>query len=897
VRSHPRLNSLDLLPFQGLTPQSWIITENGVSREDVKEFLLNADIPFVSDAVLDLTSFTQRVLKGLVEKERILGATTRQELLRGILRKTFREKDWSELRKLRHQKGFYKKLDQSIQSLRLTYGNEDERLAQLERLAEFPSQLRHEVGELVVLYEEWLAAEKLWDLPRLLLASTAVLQNPEIPVTLPMKVLLLSPKKAESRLEFLFDELSRRVEVERLFLVEENAELLSESLEEKCDWQEWHTLDDAADFLVSELSAAVERGELADHGVLIPDQPEVRRSLMRALKKSGISLRDPRDPTQIRFDEEIKKAMLPLRSTVTQFSQKTLVELLSLFGTDGTAESSSEILEAIYEEALRDGLSEKLVSRFPVFGEKLRELEKRLSGRQNAEGWRELHLAFLGEIHTSAWVVSFFEKTWSQYLFDLKLMGEKEKKRPLKYFFERLESRVWESTPPIEKRQYPEGLELFRLGTTPVRLPKRLWAFGLPARWTSLEEIGDYALSARDREILAGSFLIRSSHDEGKFRKNALRLWIAEADQVTFLDATYAFDGRERETVGPLLKELGFSLAAEKKGAVSRFIGSFLSKVEYPSRKISLPVDPRTELRASDLEAFSRCGFQALLRSRWKLSELRESDLEIRADAKGIILHEAAKFLLLSRVREGSEEGEFALSPKGALEKALEKTSFKGLFQSKRLDRLTKKELLKAIEDFSEKEKAWWKIARTDVYALEGPELRWEKDGVIIKGRPDRVDSHPDGLWLIDYKSGSQHPAGSETLEKSYRLQLPIYSLALRAQTGEEVLGYQFVEIRKKSKRSVGLTSSHYFGKDPGSLLQSIRKTSRSVVGDGSIEEIWKQFDEQVTRDLSEYRGGQFSVQPRIEKECDRCFGRDACGQRRFPKNEESSEEGEESSG
>ena len=86
-----------------------------------------------------------------------------------------------------------------------------------------------------------------------------------------------------------------------------------------------HTLDDAADALAARFSQQV---DLSEEVVLIPDRPDVRRSLDRALLKHRVFQVETRDPTRIRLDEEVKQFILPLKLISTGYQKEDVIEWL-----------------------------------------------------------------------------------------------------------------------------------------------------------------------------------------------------------------------------------------------------------------------------------------------------------------------------------------------------------------------------------------------------------------------------------------------------------------------------------------------------------------------------------------------------------------------------------------
>lgn len=889
---HPRLSeSIDYSELTGLTPRAWLVVESGINREEVKAILLSAGISFVGEAVLDLPGFCVKMFGGFISARDLLTASARQEVLRSILQKTARAgESWPELARLRRQKGFFKKLDQSLQSLRQTYSTEDERLAAAELLAAFPTPIRDEIRRLVVHYEAWLTTQKKWDLPRLLLAASGMLSQTEIPLRLPEKIYLLSGAPSESRTESFFEELGLRVETARVKLVEEPADP-ERAPRAQIAWEAHQTLDDAAARLADELALSLRKnGTLAEEGVLIPDEPSVRRSLSRALRRAGILLQDPRDPTVLRLSEELKSALLSARLVALDYPVALLIEAAQLVYS-GDYKKRQELVDRIHHEGWYQGFPPFVAADFPEFQEFLVRVREAFSGRNVLAEYKKAHLDCLEREGAAHWVRTFLERIYDSYAADLALVGESGQVRPFRSFLERIQERINEATPPVEKVAYPAGLPLYRLGTVPLRYPKRLWCFGIPARFTQTQEVGDYALSSRDRERLSGSFQIKTARETNRFRKLALKQALDYSDEVIFLDAEYGPDGREREGIGALLAELGAaSVQREIRGAHPRFVRSFLAPKSAPPRDIQLPALSREHsIRTSAMEAYSRCPFQALVRYRLRLDEAEVADLEPAPNWKGTLLHKAVHLLIDSR---DPHSGAFRISAADALAQAEASHPMENVFSSSRLRRGYHRRLMRILDQFVEKETKWWNIARTRVFSLEGPELTTTVDGYTIKGRPDRIDERSDGFLIIDYKTGSDSPQGSDVVELGYRLQMPIYARALRTMTDREVLGYSYVELTNDGSRAKGLYFARDHGKHEGALNHSPRKTKSILQSEPA--DAWNRLDDWIEKRVRDYVSGQFRVEPVLAKECDKCFARDACGQRRFLETDDEGSDGDE---
>ncbi len=313
----------------GLTPSAWIVTEGGVSREEVKDAFLSRGTGFTSKSIQDVSGFCRHILGPLVQDSQILSPSTRQEVLRKLLSDPERLERMPSFRRLKRQRGFFKKLDRAVQSARMTYSNVPERDAQMERLAQAGIQnpLREELSLFIIDYEEWLQKNQAWDQPRFMLAASAVLASSEVEIEFPSKIIVLGSGPGESRAEGLWDALKARVEVERVLL---NEVLKDEgALPTNWSWEEWHTVDDAVESLCDRLEVEARAGRLSENGVLMPDIPVIRRSLKRALTERGIEMKDPRDPTRLKWEEAIKNALLPLDVVSRRFSQETVVSLLN----------------------------------------------------------------------------------------------------------------------------------------------------------------------------------------------------------------------------------------------------------------------------------------------------------------------------------------------------------------------------------------------------------------------------------------------------------------------------------------------------------------------------------------------------------------------------------------
>jgi RecB family exonuclease len=861
--------------FAGLKPGAWLCVGSGFVREEVKAFLLGAGHAFVSDAVTTTAELSLKIARA--NSDRVLTSLARQEVLRVLLAERRISEALPELKRLRRQSGFFKKLDRAIQGGRLASAHSEERAVYADRLRERlgDEPVREEVERLHAAYEAWLEALNLWDQPRVFAEAARVLEaggGVAADLRLPSEIFLLRAQQPESLERAFLDALSRQVS---LRIVEPPSEVQPEFSETVLRCERWHTIDDAAEALAERL---LEVEKLSEQVVLIPDLPAVRRSLKRALDSRGLSLAEPRDPTRLRWDESLKRALLPLELVARRFERATVISWLCC----GSETEIPAWLEEINNRGVRAGLGSYAGGKLVELHKKLENLLLAVGGRKTCAGLGAAWLAELKrnavELRLEPVMLEFLAQSWKAFDTDMSLVGFSDRTAHPLYWLERFELRLQEASPPVERLKPRDGIRLYRLGQPPLASAERLFILGLPTGWLAGDGVGDLWYGEREREVLAAEFAVRSAIQVRQERLATLRNWLLASPETVVLDANYDWDGREREALAPLWRDLGLSDEAvhtELKGAHKRWQPGFSAFRPMSPQKVVLPPFSRSSITATDLENYSRCPFRALAGSRWRLRDGREASEDLWPDVRGNILHAALGVLVRSR----SEDGEFGVSPSEALERAWAEVRPRGLLRSERLERYARASLLGVLFAFCEKERDYVKRAKTRVMSLEGPRLVLELAGsaVTVTGVPDRIDEHDDGIFIIDYKTSTQLPKGPEMVEEGYRMQLPFYALAARAQLGREVLGVQFIELSRKGGRANGIFFSKLNGKGPGMLTH----TRSSSVLKLEPSEAWACCEESIRAHLAAYLAGEFEARPKKDLECRSCPYGDFCGRRR----------------
>jgi RecB family exonuclease len=889
----------------GLSPRAWACVGAGFAREDLKAGLLARGIAFSGEAVLAPQELALRILRaGGVSAEGTLGGPARQEILRALLADPRIGRHLAELRRLRRQTSFFRRLDRAIQAGRAAFAHAEEGEAQHERLAQAGtrSPVREEVRALARVFDAWLEDRGLWDPPRLLGEAARRLRERGWPEGLrrPERIDWFRAELPEGREQAFWDAVGERVEVRAIgplkgapFLFVSHTRHSSEGAgNDACatqkgtepllgpfwGWERWHTLDDAAEAL-AESFARLGPAKWGEQAVLIPDTPSVRRTLARTLASRGIPLADPRDPTRLRWEEGIKWALAPLEAVAGGYERDAVLGWLRqhLFHPE-----LPRWTREIAERGIRQGLGAYAGGKLSAVHSRLGELEAALGGKRGADEFAAAHLGLLraeaGEREELQWIAPFLEGEWAALAADLARAGFGGRKAPALYWLERLRLRLEEASPPVERHRPAAGVRIYRLSQAPLVEYRRLWLFGLPPDWLAGEGTGDYWYSAREREQLAAEFAVRSGMREREERIAVLDAWLSGAREALVLDAAYDWDGRERESLAPVLADLGLAAADHRPsepGAHPRWVASHGSSRAAPPREIVLPRHPRAEIQASEVEAYSRCSFLALASKRWRLEDAREAQTELWPDVQGNILHAAVRILLESLQPDGA----FARTAREALEEAWALVRPRGLLRGRRLEEYAKRKCVAILEAFVEKESAYRRQSGARVRSLEGPDLRLEYGDFAVVGVPDRIDETDDGLFIQDYKTSASLPYGSDMLERGYRLQLPFYAIAAERQLGRPAIGVQFIHLGRKGDRNKGLLFSRFNGKDAGKLT-NLRANNKSLV---SVDpsEAWARIGEQLKARAEGYACGRFEVRPVMPKDCERCHAQDLCGQRR----------------
>lgn len=210
---------------------------------------------------------------------------------------------------------------------------------------------------------------------------------------------------------------------------------------------------------------------------------------------------------------------------------------------------------------------------------------------------------------------------------------------------------------------------------------------------------------------------------------------------------------------------------------------------------INLPLDySKRVFSASQLTALGQCAFKWFANKVLRIQELEEAEVELSALLKGNLYHRSLE-LALSNVKDLTQitanlEAAFLQAEKDSQLPVL------SAWEARRSEHL--KVLNRACNqpDFCQQ--------GAEILQLE-TEFTGEWNGLNVTGRIDRIDRTPEGLVLLDYKSGSSVPPGikDEVGKANIDIQMPLYiDIASSLFPGETVSDAYYYSVTKGKKIS-----------------------------------------------------------------------------------------------
>ncbi|NDD93389.1 hypothetical protein EBZ37_15070, partial [bacterium] len=260
----------------------------------------------------------------------------RQEFLRLVFSNRHFLAQVPQLKRLKRQDGFYRRLDQAVQTCREIVGHEEEREfleGRLQQLFLGNLSVRNEVLAVSRALESWMDSEQIADSARVFRLALDVLEDCHLGGSVPValagrRVIYRYQVQEPQSLESLFfSRLSTFIPIQDAGDLSLPAPHSSESQAASWRWRRSHTLHDSVELLMSELR----NRDWSRQVILIPDtSPDVRMVLRRSLRDAGIPELDPRDPQEMRLNEQFKRLFLPLECVSSHWDPGKTISLLSV---------------------------------------------------------------------------------------------------------------------------------------------------------------------------------------------------------------------------------------------------------------------------------------------------------------------------------------------------------------------------------------------------------------------------------------------------------------------------------------------------------------------------------------------------------------------------------------
>jgi len=814
--------------------------------------------------------------------DRLLEGAARVELLRQAFRDENLRTALPILSQHRFRPRFFEGLDRSLQQGRWLFSHPEEAQVLRGRLDEVRQDPKREEFFLLNGYwERLLELRELWDEPRIFeIASQRISES-----DFSKSVFVLEHFVNPPRLKGFWDELSRKTEVTKI----PSHSLVSEKVVSLTRKQA-HSLEDAAHFLLDLLvdEAGADASALDRHAIVIPDDPSVRRSLKRVAESRGIPLQDPRDPTLIVQSEAIKRATLEMELVARGFPSSLVLAWITTHPE--LRSQAGEYRKKIIESGTVQGIES--YARIEPVRDALSALQTRYPSRLTLAELNQAISDSIAALSLPAWVDSVFERFFSQWVQSFEQIGLQHRKRPLRYWLEQVQEKLRRATPVATPFKNRTGLRLFRVdqavafgGEAPDGLSVHF--FGVPPSFFEPREEGNEWFSARDREILSTEFGLPSYRETQAQAAQSFQSWARWGETSVFWDYEYDEGGSEVESCDLNLGALSSLVLNEKEklSAHPKTIPSLQSRLKERSPEVCVPL-PKTEWPVSFLNAYGNCAFTAYAGFLLSLYDEREPDFELQGDAYGNLVHAALEKIV-------TEKGEIDLID--IFDFAWKKTRPVAWFKSERLYRAIRYRTLKLLANFLESETEYRTRSGAEPAHLEYP-IEWEKNGLYFKGRIDRVDQHSEGLVLMDYKTGSSVPNGKETLEKGLGLQLPLYALALKEKSNQEVVAAQYLKLNPNEvNRNAGILFSRYNRARKSDPVEHPITTARSNVASlfsEAPDEIWSQVDQKISELIDRAKEGHFTANPAKPADCERCRYQLVCGRLRVGSESEKGADG-----
>jgi len=853
--------------ISGLKPSATLVLGSGFVREEWKSLCFLKGKGLIASAIQSPKQIARFFVPE--SESRILESNARVEMLRANFKQSELKEGLPKLMEHRFRPRFYESLDRALQKGRELFVHSDEAGIFRERLEERNGrdERRTEFFLLNRYWEHLLQYRDFFDDSRVYEWATERLRRGEGRRLLGSKIYWLHHFPLKPRERHFLDALTSVIEVEPLH---SSDFFPAPDCQMQISRTHTHSIEDGAHHLLDQI---LNHGDLNSDCVVIEDRPEVRRTLERVAQERGVVLQDARDPTLLSHSEELKTAFLELDLVARNFPRT-----LALAWLNARDPSQGSLRKKIIEGNQDQGLGAYQFDQtlHSSFEELLKRYPRKMTIRELGDAL-EVSIRNFG---LPAWVSKVIAGQIQEWETGLDQLGTRAKARPIRFWLKELTEGLKRAAPPVPPLRNGSGLKLYRVDqAVSFALPPeaRVHFFGVTVSFFEPREESSEWLSGRDLEVLAEEFSLPNRRVHRANSRKSFESWVHRSHKgPVFWDYLYSESGSEVESAELVLKSFSQFEIPEKSILPVHpvMLPSLTAKGRVPEQVAKLSFSER-EFPLSFVNALGNCAFTAYAQFLLKLQDERDPDFEVGNDVYGNLLHKAIEMLL---------EAKGSLSPESAFDSAWESTRKPGWVRSERLKSATRLKAIRVLERFLQSEEDYRSKSGTDLRSQE-EDIELRREGFTFKGRVDRTDVHSDGLVVLDYKTSSKQASGQSSLETGKGLQLAAYALALKDQTGEEVVSAHYVVLSKeKINRNYGVLFKKWNKGKAADLVEypvSFVKSGHSSLFLEEPESVWQAFDKKVRDLLNATQVLGFEAKPADELDCEFCRYSGVCGRKR----------------
>lgn len=849
----------------GFFPTATAVVSNGTSREDWKTRCFQKGKGLKSDAILKPKDLA--VLLVPEAKGRILGPISRQELLRQTFRDINIRQALTELRKARFRPRYLEALDRALQSGRMKFAHSAELEVAQQVLNEKNGfvEKRNEYFALHRFWERLLELRELWDEARLFSEAAERVDTWSPPVAL-QEIYWIAHESESARVSYFLEALKRKVQVHVVPPTQENNSSIPKTLLRK----RWHSLEDAALGLLDRFQSD---SDLDDLWIVIEDDPLIRRTLRRVAESRGLFLQDARDPMSNVVDESIKVSTLEFELVARGFKWEQVLEWIRF------SKHSWTDREGIRKAVLEEGLTSAR-KKWPELEQKVNELTARFPLRPNFE---ELKAGVLqGNGHHS-----LLEKVFDHWKLALQPVGALGQRWPLRIWLDQFLERVTKAPPSVDPYRTRRGLRLFRVDQArpPVLNPATATVvfFGLSPKFLEPLATSEDWLTAQDLECLSQEFQIPHREQLQEQNHRSFLGWYEPCRQAESFEWSYDHAGTEVETLDwGYAQVTGLETSLEEMSAHPRHLRSLQAQREPKSAECQLEwMRSDSTWPISLMQTYGVCPFTAFAAYGLKLKDEEDPDYDLKSSERGSLVHAAVEVWL------GAQMADARVSPEEAFRQAWKKQRKTGLLKSHRLEKNFREQTIQILKQFVASEAEFQDFSKSKPFRLEVP-VQWNVGNFQFQGRIDRVDTHPEGWIVFDYKTASKVPNGEDAL-RGLGLQLPAYGLAWKATSPENaaqpLVGAGYIQLTSREViRNQGVFFQKFNRRKKADQVEfpvsRLTGNSRSLFQE-EPEQIWDRFESLLQEKAQAMGQGLFSATPTDPQDCTSCRFSAVCGVKR----------------